>query len=276
MRTLPSSIHGQRLVDWLVKEKYVQKRDEGVAFGAHLMAIRMLKHGVCDQGLLVSAILYPAPPPSVTDDQKFKDSGSLYYQFCADACAEERKKASASLALPTTFCSTDSTTYISLLVCYQSVQNLPVLTNCPRGGPPQIPHTPEGYGFELKDGSPVNVHSVISGSTAESLGICAGMDVLGIEEQWLPGAEEEGGLGSFQQCMLAVQSCQQEKAPLHLYLHRTHNEELNMQPGGNPCGFQIKGTSPAIVLKVEPGQEIRKDIMLICLNESLPFRVAGS
>ena len=90
-------------------------------------------------------------------------------------------------------------------------------------------------------------------SMAESLGVCSGMVVLGIGEQWIQGPGE-GELGAFQKCVVAMQNAQQQRSPLHLYLHRTPNEELGMRSGGGPCGFQIKGTAPAIVLKVEPGK----------------------
>ena len=121
----------------------------------------------------------------------------------------------------------------------------------------QIPHSDNGYGFELKDEYPVKVDSVESGSMAESLGMCSGMVVLGVMEQWIHGPGE-GELGGFQKCVIAIQNAQQQRSPLHLYLHRTPNEELGMRSGGAPCGFQIKGTAPAIVLKVEPGKESGK------------------
>ena len=123
---------------------------------------------------------------------------------------------------------------------------------------PQIPCGSDGYGLELKDEDPVKIHSVVRGSTAESLGICSGMAVLGIDEQWIQGAGE-GELGGFQKCTIVMQTAQQQRAPLHLYLHRTPNEELGMRSGGNPCGFQIKGTAPAIVLKVERGKESKSN-----------------
>lgn len=45
LKTIKHSISGQRLVDWLVDEKLVESRKEGVAFGAHLMATGLMKHG---------------------------------------------------------------------------------------------------------------------------------------------------------------------------------------------------------------------------------------
>ena len=87
MRLIKSSISGQRLVDWLLEEKLVDSRKEGVAFGAHLMATGLLKHGNINLFLMIHPLTNIVLSVA-TDDQKFKDSG-IYYQFVPDATSDQ-------------------------------------------------------------------------------------------------------------------------------------------------------------------------------------------
>ena len=45
LRSIKHSISGQTLLDWLMDEKFVESRKEGVALCTHLMATGLIKHG---------------------------------------------------------------------------------------------------------------------------------------------------------------------------------------------------------------------------------------
>ena len=66
LRQIKCSITGARLVDLLVDEKYMATREEAVDFGAHLMAIGLLKHGmrIKQKISLLLSVLPPSHPRS--------------------------------------------------------------------------------------------------------------------------------------------------------------------------------------------------------------------
>jgi phosphatidylinositol-3,4,5-trisphosphate-dependent Rac exchanger protein 1 len=85
LRSIRLSISGTRLVDWLLKERLVETRKEGVAFGVHLMATGLLKHS--------------------TDNQKFNDTGA-YYQFVPDAVFNQPLQQMDFVPISTFLCQT--------------------------------------------------------------------------------------------------------------------------------------------------------------------------
>ena len=112
LRHIRSAISGQRLIDWLLDEHDITSRDEGLILGSHLMAIGLLKHGMCMLGfemsldytvcvcvfvcecVCVCVCVCARVCVLVTDDHKFKDSAGLYYRFAPDQLVEDVRRGS--------------------------------------------------------------------------------------------------------------------------------------------------------------------------------------
>ena len=106
----------------------------------------------------------------------------------------------------------------------------------------------KGYGFEVKDSTPLKISSVTEGGPAETVGLCAGLEVVGIGGQWL-----DMEMGPYQQCKTVMESHKQMEAPLEVIVKRESSESISLSFQGKPLGFQVKGNFPVVINKVETG-----------------------
>lgn len=79
LRSMKGVVNAQKLIDWLLAEGDIIKREEGVALGEHLFASGILRHA--------------------TDDHNFRDSSNLY-RFVADDGHEGHRDQRRASAMP--------------------------------------------------------------------------------------------------------------------------------------------------------------------------------
>lgn len=121
----------------------------------------------------------------------------------------------------------------------------------------QVPYDTDldGHGFSVEEGSPVSVGSVHVGGPAEQAGMFPGQQLVQINRVSLMGRnereEDQGRL--LEQCQLEMKSARQQQVALEVSVLRESAEYCTLRPGKRALGFQIKGTCPVVVQKVEKG-----------------------
>ena len=139
--------------------------------------------------------------------------------------------------------------YVSIYLCIYLSIYLSIYPSCVLFIS-QIPYysSLKGYGFEVKDSTPLKILSVTEGGPAETVGLCAGLEVVGIGGQWL-----DMEMGPYQQCKTVMESHKQMEAPLEVIVKRESSESISLSFQGKPLGFQVKGNFPVVINKVETG-----------------------
>lgn len=155
---------------------------------------------------------------------------------------------SGSPAVKADFCSIDTTSCVSLLVC---------------GAPPnpthssqyclQVPYSDDhdGYGFTIEEDERkvVRVGAVSSTGPAGQAGMRPGQQVL-----WINGVDASQRK-ALDHCCKEMSQAQEHKTALEVYVQRDAAEECVLTPGSRPLGFQIKGNHPVVVVRVDKGTE---------------------
>uniref|UniRef100_A0A1X7VB84 Uncharacterized protein n=1 Tax=Amphimedon queenslandica TaxID=400682 RepID=A0A1X7VB84_AMPQE len=201
LRSIKQSISGQTLVDWLMDEKFVESRKEGVALCTHLMATGLIKHA--------------------TDDQKFKDSNGIYYQFVPDAVSDQ--------PLHTDFMPIVTFTCQTIMVPYSSEF--------------------KDYGIKFSNGpAPIKIAEVTPTGPADGLGISPGQEVLCLGGQWLSSSNDSSS------CECLVEGSHDSEIPLELVVSREASEVFDLKlKDGESLGLQLKGNQPVFVNRVDKG-----------------------
>lgn len=89
--------------------------------------------------------------------------------------------------------------------------------------------------------------SVIAGSYAEQFGICVGQEIIGIGGHYLNSVSNPAHL-----CINTIDYHSQMEAPLELIMKRSTEEHINLKT--KYLGFQLKGSQPVVISKVEKGE----------------------
>ena len=121
----------------------------------------------------------------------------------------------------------------------------------------QVPYTDNGYGFTLQkdtsiqQDSGVIVGTVEQGSLAEQAGMSVGQRVLDVNCLRL--MEKENRENAMEQCVQEMKEAEQRHSPLVVTIARETAELCTLQPNKRPLGFQIKGTCPVVIQRVDKG-----------------------
>ena len=114
-----------------------------------------------------------------------------------------------------------------------------------------------GYGFTLQkdtgvqQDSGVVVGTVEQGSMAEQAGMSVGQHVLDVNDLGL--MEKENRENLVDQCVQEMKEAEQRHSSLIVTMARETAELCILRPNKRPLGFQIKGTCPVVVQKVDKG-----------------------
>ena len=96
----------------------------------------------------------------------------------------------------------------------------------------------------MEDSPLWRISSVVAGSQAEAVGLCSGMEILGIGGQYLNGNNNPSA---------TIDSHRQMEAPLEVIVRRECEETLKLGMKDQKLGFQLKGNHPVLFTQVDGG-----------------------
>ena len=117
----------------------------------------------------------------------------------------------------------------------------------------QVPYSADlnGFGVDLSDTLPIKVVSVVTGGPAEGVGLCPGLEVVGIGGHWLTGDVAPSQITS-----TTIEHHTQCRSPLEFIVRRESSETFCLRSNeGSTLGLQLKGNQPVMINKVEKGKK---------------------
>ena len=118
----------------------------------------------------------------------------------------------------------------------------------------QVPYSTDlkGFGVDLSDTIPIKVVSVVTGGPAENVGLCPGLEVVGIGGHWLT-----GDVAPSQIAASTIEHHTQCQSPLEFIVRRESSETFCLRSNeGSTLGLQLKGNQPVVINRVENGKRL--------------------